>query len=92
MSKNAACYRGYRIDGVKERQGRLLRISPRDLTCRSFRGPNSGRGKKSGLKQLLTGLRCIQKLAAKGFADSDELTKRCVEELLLGPARREAND
>ena len=29
--------------------------------------------------------RCIQKLAAKGFADSDELTKRCVEELLLGP-------
>ena len=29
--------------------------------------------------------RCIQKLAAKGFSDSDELTKRCVEELLLGP-------
>lgn len=29
--------------------------------------------------------RCIQKLASGGFKDSDELTKRCVEELLLGP-------
>jgi hypothetical protein len=28
---------------------------------------------------------CIQKLAARGFVDSDELTKRCVEEMLLGP-------
>ena len=28
MSKNAACYRGYRIEGVKVRQGWLLRISP----------------------------------------------------------------
>jgi hypothetical protein len=28
---------------------------------------------------------CIQKLAARGFVDSDELTKRCVEEILLGP-------
>ena len=29
--------------------------------------------------------RCIQNFAAKGYTNSDELTKRCVEELLLGP-------
>ena len=28
MNKHAAHYRGYRIDGKKERQGWLLRISP----------------------------------------------------------------
>ena len=27
----------------------------------------------------------IEKLAARGFKNTDELTKRCVEELLLGP-------
>ena len=29
-------------------------------------------------------VRCIEKLALRGFKDSDELTKRCVEEMLLG--------
>jgi hypothetical protein len=28
MSKNAAYYRGYKIEGAKERQGWLLRVSP----------------------------------------------------------------
>ena len=39
--------------------------------------------RESELRAELVG--CIQKLAARGIADSDELTKRCVEELLLGP-------
>ena len=30
-------------------------------------------------------VRCLQRLAARGFSNGDELTKRCVEELLLGP-------
>jgi hypothetical protein len=29
--------------------------------------------------------RCLAKLASDGFRNSDELTKRCVEDLLLGP-------
>jgi hypothetical protein len=29
--------------------------------------------------------RCIENLSSRNFKDSDELTKRCVEELLLGP-------
>ena len=29
--------------------------------------------------------RCLGKLASKGFRDTDELTKRCVEDFLLGP-------
>ena len=29
--------------------------------------------------------RCLAKLASNGFRNTDELTKRCVEDLLLGP-------
>ena len=43
----------------------------------------AGSTQETELRAELIG--CIQKLAARGFADSDELTKRCVEELLLGP-------
>ena len=44
---------------------------------------DAGSTRETELRSKLT--RCIQKLAAKGFVNSDELTKRCVEELLLGP-------
>ena len=50
-------------------------ICPKDIEAGSTR--------ETELRAELVG--CIQKLAARGFADSDELTKRCVEELLLGP-------
>lgn len=29
--------------------------------------------------------RCLGRLASNGFRDTDELTKRCVEEFVLGP-------
>ena len=29
--------------------------------------------------------RCLAKLASTGFRNTDELTKRCVEDLLVGP-------
>ena len=43
----------------------------------------AGSSRETELRAELVG--CINKLAARGFVDSDELTKRCVEELLLGP-------
>jgi hypothetical protein len=42
----------------------------------------AGSTRETELRGELVG--CIQKLAARGFVDSDELT--CVEELLLGPS------
>jgi hypothetical protein len=44
---------------------------------------DAGSTRETELRTELVG--CIQKLAARGFLDSDELTKRCVEEMLLGP-------
>ena len=43
----------------------------------------AGSTREAELRMELT--RCIEKLAARGFKNTDELTKRCVEELLLGP-------
>ena len=42
-----------------------------------------GSNRETELRLELSG--CIEKLAARGVKDTDELTKRCVEEMLLGP-------